>query len=120
MDFDDLVTHVENEETDRVVKLTRLVDERTESPYSDSIPNTEVISTGVSKDALAKEKKTGKQLHTNMVKAELRAKFLKNLTIMGVGTNRIEENQLKFRKELKRDTGRKVAEIKAEMEKKNY
>ena len=42
VDFDDLVTNVENEETDRVVKLTRLVDERTESPYSDSIPNTEV------------------------------------------------------------------------------
>ena len=42
VDFDDLVTDVENEETDRVVTITRLVDERTESPNSDSIPNTEV------------------------------------------------------------------------------
>ena len=42
VDFDDLVTHVENEETDRVIELTRLVDERTKSPHSDSIPNTEV------------------------------------------------------------------------------
>ena len=43
VDFDDLVTHVENVETDRVIELTRLVDERTESPHSDSIPNTEVV-----------------------------------------------------------------------------
>ena len=41
MDFVDLVADVENDETDRVIEITRLVDERTESPYSDSIPNTE-------------------------------------------------------------------------------
>ena len=43
VDFGDLVTYVENEETDRVIELTRLVDERTESPHSDSIPNTEDV-----------------------------------------------------------------------------
>ena len=34
----------------------------------------------------------------------------------GVGTNRIEENQLKSRKELVRDTGRRVTDIVDEME----
>ena len=42
VDFVDLVADVENDETDRVVQITGLVDERTESPYSDSNTNTEV------------------------------------------------------------------------------
>ena len=99
---------------------TRLVDEWTLDPNSNSRSKYEVFTTGASVDTLAMEKKTGKKLHTDMVKAELRAKFLKNLTIMGVGTNRIEENQVKSRKELVRDTGRRVADIKAEMERKTH
>ena len=64
------------------------------------------------------EKKIGTKLHGEVVKAELRVKLLKNLTKIGVGTNRIEENQIKSRKELVRDTGRIVSDIKEEMENK--
>ena len=43
VDFEGLGTHVENEEIDGVIDITRLVDERTNSPNSDSIPKTEVL-----------------------------------------------------------------------------
>ena len=45
VDFEGLGTHVENEEIDGVIDITRLVDERTNSPNSDSIPKTEVKTT---------------------------------------------------------------------------
>ena len=46
VDFEGLGTHVENEEIDGVIDITRLVDERTNSPNSDSIPKTEVSKKG--------------------------------------------------------------------------
>ena len=107
----------ENEEIDGVTKA-KLADERTESPISTSKTNTVVQTTGKSKDNLAMEKKIGSKLYVDMVKAELRVQLLKNLTNLGVGTNRIEENQIKSRKELVRDTGRRIADIKQEMERK--
>ena len=43
VDFDDLVNDAENDETDSVGLVTRLVDEWTERPNSDSKLNTEVF-----------------------------------------------------------------------------
>ena len=72
-------------------------------------------STGSEKD-LAKEEEIGQKYYLNTVKAEQRVKFLGNLAYLGVGTNRVEKNQLRSRNELRRDTGRRVGEIVAEME----
>ena len=44
VDFDDLVNDVENDETDRVDPITRLVDEGTERPYSNSKLKSEATS----------------------------------------------------------------------------
>ena len=74
-------------------------------------------STGSEKD-LAKEEEIGLKYHFNTIKAEQRVRFLGNLAYLGVGTNRVELNQLKSRKELRRDSGRRVGEIVAEMERK--
>ena len=76
------------------------------------------MTTGKSEDFLAREKKIGMKLHLDVVRAEQRVKFLKKLSVLGVGTNRIEENQIKARKELVKDTGRRVNDIVDEMERK--
>ena len=60
------------------------------------------ISTGLS-TSLAKEEKVGKKLYLDVV--EQRTKMLINLEKLGVGTNRVEENHLKSRNELIRDSG---------------
>ena len=107
----------ENDEGGIVGGGSEPVDERTECPKSK--PNSNImLTTGVSNDALAKDKRTGLILHTEAVKAEQRTKFLRNMSIRGLGTNRIEENKLKSRRELVRDTGRRVPEIVEEMERK--
>ena len=65
---------------------------------------------------LAKEERIGRDHYICTVKAEQRARFLSRLGGMGVGTNRIEFNQIKSRNELVRDSGRKVKDIVQEME----
>ena len=65
---------------------------------------------------LAMEERIGRSHYLSTVKAEQRAIFLSKLGGMGVGTNRIEFNQIRARKELVRDSGRKVGEIIQEME----
>ena len=94
-----------------------VVDEGTSIPLQNS-KTTQVVSTGSSQEFLAKEKKIGKKLHADVAKAELRVRYLRNLTYLGLGTNRIEMNQIKSHKELMKDTGRNVAEIKQEMTRK--
>ena len=64
----------------------------------------------------ANEERLGKLLHTRTVKLEQRSKFLKRLGQIGVGTNRIESNQLKSRKEMVVDSGRQVQKIKDEIQ----
>ena len=67
-------------------------------------------STGSSTD-LAKEERTGNYLFDKTVRLEQRAKFLKSLGKWGLGTNRMEHNQLKSRRELTVDTGRRVRDL---------
>ena len=98
------MTLSENDENGDGATQTELVDNWMEYPNPDS-NQIEVVTTGESNDSLANEKKIGTKLHADVVRAELRVKFLRNLTNLGVGTNRIEENQVKSRKELVRDTG---------------
>ena len=112
-----LALDTEKEVGNRVV-VSELVDDRMKHTKSISKLKSEVLTTGKSNDDLAREKKIGTKLHMDAVKAEQRVRLLRNLTILGVGTNRIEENQLKSRKELVRETGSRVAEIKEEMERK--
>ena len=112
----DLALDIEKEGGNREVE-PELVDNGRQPPKSISNLQSEVLTTGKSNDNLAYEKKIGTMLHIDAVKAEQRVRFL---SILGVGTNRIEENQVKSRKELVRDTGRRVADIKAEMERKTF
>ena len=95
---------------------SRLVNEENNLPNSNSKSTSTVLTTGTSADVLANEEKTGRKLYLDTVKAEQRSKFLRRLSILGVGTNRIEENQIKSRKELVKDTGRRVNDIVQEME----
>ena len=67
-------------------------------PNTISTSNPNVVTTGESKNSLAKEKKIGVKLHIDTVKAEQRVKFLRTLSMLGVGTNRIETNQIKSRR----------------------
>ena len=53
----------------------------------------------------AKEEKIGKKLFLDTVRAEQREKLLKSLVNVGVGTNRMETNQLRSRGEMKWDYG---------------
>ena len=72
--------------------------------------NNNVIDTGP-KVGLAKEERIGDKLWTRAVEIEQRAKFIRSLIQNKVGTNRIECNQVKSRRELRRDSGRRVKEI---------
>ena len=108
----------EKEGGDDSVVTPELVDEGRNPPNSISVIKSKLFTTGKSEDFLAREKKIGTKLHMDAVKAEQHVRLFRNLTILGVGTNRIEENQLKSRKELVRETGSRVAEIKEEMERK--
>ena len=99
-------------------------DEGTESSFDEARENPNSnpklissITTG-SKQDLAKEEETGMRYHLSTLKAEQRANFLGNLAYLGVGTNRVEKNQVRSRNELRRDTGRRVGDIVAEMERK--
>ena len=96
----------ENEGGDDDEVDTGLVDEWRHTPTIDSNEVIRTCTTGESPDCLAIEKKIGTKLHLEVVKAEQRVKYIRNLSILGVGTNRIEENQIKSRKELVKDTGR--------------
>ena len=80
----------ENDDEISSVGQTILVDERLGITNQNSKQTQVVITTGESIDSLAKEKKNGARLHENTVRAELRVKFLRSLTNLGVGTNRIE------------------------------
>ena len=93
-------------------------DEARENPNS-NLPSKLItsITTG-SKQDLAKEEETGMRHHLSTLKAEQRANFLGNLAYLGVGTNRVEMNQVRSRNELRCDTGRRVGDIVAEMERK--
>ena len=63
----------------------------------------------------AHEEKTGRKLYIATVKAEQKANFLRRLSKGGVGTNRIESNQIKSRREMVCDPGRCVKDITNEM-----
>ena len=67
---------------------------------------------------LAEVKKTGRKLYKKCVIAEQKAKVLRRMSERGVGINRVEDNQLKSRMELSKDTGRRVIDIANEMERK--
>ena len=82
----------------------RLVDVGNTTPKTNSKFTLEVLSTGASREALAKEEKTGLKLYMDTVKAEQRSKFLNRMSIIGVGTNRIEFNRAKSRQEKATDT----------------
>ena len=60
---------------------------------------------------LAKEERTGNYLFDKTVRLEQRAKLLKSLGKWGLGTNRMEHNQLRSRRELTVDTGRRVKDL---------
>ena len=86
-------------------------------PILSTIPyNNSSNTTGPPHGGLAKEERIGRDHYICTVKAEQRARFLSRLGGMGVGTNRIEFNQIKSRNELVRDSGRKVKDIVQEME----
>ena len=95
-----LVDKVENDEGSDKVAQTIPVDERSENSVQNSNSNQVVITTGVPDGALAEEKRKGSKFHADVVKSELRVKLLRRLTNLGVGTNRIEDNQIKSRREL--------------------
>ena len=103
----------EDEKDDKSAE-SNFVDAR-EVPEGKIPINQSSITTGSRLD-LAKEEETGLKYHLSTVKAEQRVKFLGNLAYLGVGTNRVEKNQLRSRNELRYDTGRKVGDIVAEME----
>ena len=104
----ELALKIENDERNPRVAETNLVDKRLEKPNQNSQSNQVVITTGEPLSSLAKEKKVGSKLHEDVVRAELRVKMLRSLTKLGVGTNRIELNQIKSRNELVRDSGRRT------------
>ena len=79
-------------------------------------PNVSSNSTGTSQEVLAMEERIGLNLYLNTVKAEQRGRLLTAMGNMGVGTNRVEVNQINSRKELSKDSGRRVREIVQEME----
>ena len=91
-------------------------------PVRESNPNSTIPinlssnSTGTPGGVFATEERIRTNLYLNTVKAEQRSKLLSNLGSMGVGTNRVEINQLNSRKELSKDSGRRVHEIIQEME----
>ena len=86
----ELAPRTENdEESDRVTN-TILVDKRLDDSNKSSNLTKVVKTTGDFSNSLANEKKIGSKLHEEVVRAELRVKFLRNLTNNGVGTNRIE------------------------------
>ena len=74
---DEMISFDEKDENGDGVVTPRLVDDRIEYPDSNPKLKLEVISTGGSDDALAKEKKTGTKLHTDMVKANCARSFLR-------------------------------------------
>ena len=101
-------------EKDDEISETNFVDVR-EDP-KDNIPhNKSSITTGSVSD-LAKEEKIGLKKYLNTVRAEERVRFLGNCAYLGVGTTRMEVNQIRGRNELRRDSGRKVGAIVSEME----
>ena len=106
---------VEKTENDESVNVC--FDDAREYPSSNNPTSKFSKSTGP-ESGLAKEEETGTKHYLRTMKAEQRAKFLGKLAFMGVGTNRVELNQVKARQELKKDTGRRVPEIVAEMERK--
>ena len=73
--IDDLAKHENDEGSDRATKTELVVDERIIYPIPNSILN-QVVTTGESKESLANEKKIGTKLHAEVVKAELRVKYL--------------------------------------------
>ena len=82
-----LTPESKNDEEVGSVGQAVLVDKRLEESNQDSNQIQLVITTGESIDSLAKEKKIGTKLHIDAVKAEQRVRFLKNLSMLGVGTN---------------------------------
>ena len=112
------LAHHENDDESDGAMTTNLGIKRWSNPKPNSKFIKVVTTTGESEDPLAFEKKVGDKLHVDVVRSELRARYLRNLTILGVGTNRIEQNQIKSRNELATDTGRRVSDIKAEMTRK--
>ena len=113
-----LVDGVEKDEGSDKVAQTIPADERSDVSEPNSESNKVVITTGVPDGTLAEEKRKGSKFHADVVKSELRVKLLRKMTNLGVGTNRIEDNQIKSRRELIKDTGRRVEDIKAEMTRK--
>ena len=101
----ELANIIENDEGRNKVAQTIPVDRRSDESVQNSNFDQVVITTGVPEGALAEEKRKGSKFHADVVKAELRVKLLRRLTNLGVGTNRIEDNQNKSRKELVKDTG---------------
>ena len=91
----DLAPNFENDVGGNGGANHELVESGSKGPYTNSKTKSNVFMTGESNNPLANEKKIGVKLHNDMVKAEQRTKLLKTLSIMGVGTNRIEANQLK-------------------------
>ena len=73
--------------------------------------NNIVINTGPKDGPAIKEERYGSKLWTRTVEAEQRAKYIGRLIQFKVGTNRIECNQVKSRRELRKDSGRMVKEI---------
>ena len=65
-----------------------------ENPGSLIPTNSNSISTGSEPD-LAKDEEIGMKHYLKTVKAEQRVRYLGNLAFLGVGTNRVETNQVK-------------------------
>ena len=71
----------ENDENCNGAAKTSPVVKRMENPKPNSDYIQVVTTTGESEDPLANEKRTGDKLHVEVVRAELRAKYLRNLKI---------------------------------------
>ena len=88
-----------------------------DNPQDTSNQKTNSISTEPGLGS-ASEERLGRSLYIKVVKLEQRSKFLKGLGKIGVGTNRMEANQAKSRREMEVDTGRQTQEIKNELKRK--
>ena len=86
----DLAPNYENEVGGDGGANHELVESGTKSPITNSRTKSNVFTTGEYINSLVNEKKIGVKLHNDMVKAEQRAKLLKTLSMLGVGTNDLE------------------------------
>ena len=104
-----------NSEADREGSERTVVDDEVAPPIVvENLVNN--IKTG--SKTPANDERIGQRLYLDTVRKEQQAKYLACLVKIGVGTNRIEHNQIKSRAEMRRDSGRQVGEILTEMRRK--